>query len=187
MTGVQTCALPIYEVCEQGEVDFVTDVAAKLPLRIVCDLMGIPRSRYDEVFARTNVILGFSDPEYVPDEHDIVTATLTAGGELAALMDEVAASKRGGDGQDLTSVLVNAELEGDTLDAADLASFFILLVVAGLAHGSSAFAQVYKCTGADGRTAYSDKPCATPPGAPSSASARAARTGRARTAHDDSG
>ena len=119
------------EVCERGEVDFVTDVAAKLPLRIVCDLMGIPRSRYDEVFARTNVILGFSDPEYVPDEHDIVTATLTAGGELAALMDEVAASKRGGDGHDLTSVLVNAELDGDRLSPADLASFFILLVVAG--------------------------------------------------------
>jgi uncharacterized protein DUF4124 len=44
-----------------------------------------------------------------------------------------------------------------------------LLVVAGFAHASCAFAQIYKCTDADGRTAFSDKPCATPPGAAGSA------------------
>jgi methyl-branched lipid omega-hydroxylase len=46
-------------------------------------------------------------------------------------MDEVAEAKRGGDGTDLTSMLVNAELEDDRLTHGDLASFFILLVVAG--------------------------------------------------------
>ena len=45
-----------------------------------------------------------------------------------------------------------------------------LLVVAAFAHASCALAQVYKCTGADGRTAYLDKPCATPPGAAGSSS-----------------
>ena len=54
-----------------------------------------------------------------------------AGQDLAQLMGEVAAAKRGGDGTDLTSVLVNAELDDDQLTASDLASFFILLVVAG--------------------------------------------------------
>ena len=44
-----------------------------------------------------------------------------------------------------------------------------LLVVAGFTHASGALAQIYKCTDADGRTAYSDKPCATPPGAVGSA------------------
>ena len=46
-------------------------------------------------------------------------------------MTDVAAQKRGGDGTDLTSQLVNAELADDELTDADLASFFILLVVAG--------------------------------------------------------
>jgi len=118
-------------VCERGEVDFVVDVAAALPLQIVCDLMGIPESQYDFVFEQTNVILGAGDPEYVPDETDILTAILTAGGGLAELMQEVAQSKRGGDGDDLTSQLVNAELEEERLDYSDLASFFILLTVAG--------------------------------------------------------
>ena len=40
-----------------------------------------------------------------------------------------------------------------------------LLMIAGFAHASCALAQIYKCTEADGRVTFSDKPCATPPGA----------------------
>lgn len=116
---------------DRGTFDFVVDVAAALPLKIVCDLMGVPDSQYRFVFDRTNVILGAGDPEYVPDAGDIATALLTAGGELAELMRAVAQSKRGGEGVDLTSQLVNADLDEDELTDADLASFFILLVVAG--------------------------------------------------------
>ncbi|MEZ5406604.1 MAG: cytochrome P450 [Acidimicrobiales bacterium] len=130
--SVQTVAAEIVDdVGDRGEVDFVVDVAAALPLKIVCELMGVPESQYRFVFDRTNVILGATDPEYVPDQTDILTAMLTAGGDLAAVMHEVAESKRGGDGTDLTSQLMNAELEDDRLTGADLASFFILLVVAG--------------------------------------------------------
>ncbi|MDG2112817.1 MAG: cytochrome P450 [Actinomycetota bacterium] len=119
------------QIAERGECDFVTDVAAALPLKIVCDLMGIPESEYDMVFERTNVILGISDPEFQTEGVDFLTALLTAGGDLATLMGEVAAAKKGGDGSDLTSVLVNAELEDDQLTDSDLASFFVLLVAAG--------------------------------------------------------
>ncbi|HSL60131.1 MAG TPA: cytochrome P450 [Acidimicrobiales bacterium] len=130
--SVQDLAAGIVDdIAERGECDFVVDVAARLPLKIVCDLMGIPDSQLDFVFDRTNMILGASDPEYMPEGTDVLTALLTAGGELAALMEEVAESKRGGDGTDLTSMLVNAELDEDRLTHADLASFFILLVVAG--------------------------------------------------------
>jgi cytochrome P450 len=119
------------DVCERGECDFVVDVAARLPLKIVCDLMGIPDSQLDFVFDQTNVVLGAGDPEYVAEGEDILTAILMAGMGLTTLMNEVAESKRGGDGEDLTSMLVNAEVEGERLSDADLASFFILLVVAG--------------------------------------------------------
>ena len=46
-------------------------------------------------------------------------------------MHEVIEEKKGGDGEDLTSQLVNADLGDDEMTDADLASFFILLVVAG--------------------------------------------------------
>ncbi len=123
--------LIVDNVCERGECDFVTDVAARLPLRIVCDLMGIPASEHDFVFDQSNVILGAADNEYVPELGDFVTAILTAGEALSNLMDEVAESKVGVDTGDLTSVLVNAEVDGERLTRAELASFFILLVVAG--------------------------------------------------------
>ena len=119
------------EVCERGECDFVTDVAARLPLRIVCDLMGIPASCHDFVFDQSNIILGAADEEYVPSFGDLITAILTAGKALADLMDDVAESKVGVESEDLTSVLVNAEVDGERLTRAELASFFILLVVAG--------------------------------------------------------
>ncbi|MEZ5228700.1 MAG: cytochrome P450, partial [Acidimicrobiales bacterium] len=130
--SVQALAASIVDdIKGRGEVDFVVDVAAALPLKIVTDLMGLPDSEYQFVFDRTNIILGAGDPEYVPEGTDIVTAILTAGAELAQLMDELATSKKGGDGTDLTSILVNTELADDQLSHADLASFFILLVVAG--------------------------------------------------------
>jgi cytochrome P450 len=121
----------IDEVSDRGSCDFVVDIAARLPLAIVCDLMGVPRSHLDFVFDQTNIILGASDPEYVSEGNDIVASLLNAGGALAELMTDVAASKKGGDGDDLTSILVNAEVDGEQLSAADIASFFILLVVAG--------------------------------------------------------
>ena len=123
--------LIVDEVCERGECDFVTDVAARLPLRIVCDLMGIPASQHDFVFDQSNVVLGAGDSEYVPEFGDLITAILTAGGALAQLMDDVAESKVGVDSGDLTSILVNAEVDGERLTRAELASFFVLLVVAG--------------------------------------------------------
>jgi cytochrome P450 len=121
----------IDEVSDRGSCDFVLDVAARLPLAIVCDLMGVPRSHLDFIFEQTNIILGASDPEYVPRGNDIVSSLLQAGGALAELMTDVASSKKGGDGDDLTSILVNAEIDGEQLSTADIASFFILLVVAG--------------------------------------------------------
>ncbi len=129
---VQEVAVSIVDrIQDRGEVDFVVDVAAALPLKIVCDLMGIPESHYEFVFGHTNVILGAGDPEYVSSAGDSLLALLTAGEELTGLMKDVADSKAGGDGTDLTSVLVNAKLDDDQLSPADIGSFFILLVVAG--------------------------------------------------------
>ena len=94
--SVQQVAADIVDnICERGEVDFVVDVAAALPLKIVCDLMGVPESHYQEVFDCSNVILGAGDPEYVPADGDILSAIFNAGLALQGIMEEVAESKRG--------------------------------------------------------------------------------------------
>jgi methyl-branched lipid omega-hydroxylase len=133
------------EIIERGECDFVTEVAARLPLRIIVDMMGIPRSEEEYIFDRTNVILGFSDPEYVDDLDDpigVTGALLTAGAELAQMVQELGEARQRDPGNDLVSALVTSEVDGEHLSPQELASFFILLVVAGnettrnaIAHG----------------------------------------------------
>jgi len=129
---VQRAATVIVDdVIEKGECDFVTEVAARLPLKIICDMAGIPENDYDFVFSRSNVILGATDPEYVPEGADIAMALLQAGQELSQLMEELARHRAENPSDDLTSALVSANVDGEQLTHQELASFFILLVVAG--------------------------------------------------------
>ncbi|HEY8524828.1 MAG TPA: cytochrome P450 [Acidimicrobiales bacterium] len=142
------------EVAERGECDFVTEVAARLPLRVIVDLMGIPRSEEQFIFDRTNVILGFMDPEYVDPGDDpeaptpYVTAILSAGQDLATMVSELAEDRIAHPRDDLVTALVTSEVDGEHLSPQELASFFILLVVAGnettrnaIAHGLWALTQ----------------------------------------------
>jgi methyl-branched lipid omega-hydroxylase len=128
----------------KGTGDFVLDVAAKLPLKVICDMMGIPPSEYDTIFTRSNVILGLADEEYMPEPNPdlVIMKLLEAGGDLHGLVAELGAARRKNPTDDLTSALVNAEVDGEGLTDQELGSFFILLVVAGnettrnaIAHG----------------------------------------------------
>ncbi|MEK6442780.1 cytochrome P450 [Pseudonocardia sp. T1-2H] len=119
------------DVIDAGECDAVTQISARLPLKIVCDMMGVPASQYEFVFDRSNVILGAADPEYVPDAGNIVAALLGAGADLAGLMKELGEERTKNPTDDVTSALVNAEIDGERLTPEELASFFVLLVVAG--------------------------------------------------------
>ena len=145
-----TAAGIVDDVIERGEGDFVTDIAATLPLRIIVDMMGIPRSQEKFIFDRTNVILGLGDPEYVPDQTEggVMTALLTAAQDLSLLITELGEARVKDPKDDVTSALVTAEVDGETLSPAELASFFILLVVAGnettrnaISHGLLALTQ----------------------------------------------
>ena len=128
-----TAAGILDDVIERGEGDFVTDVAAILPLRIIVDLMGIPRSQEKFIFDRTNVILGLADEEYVPDQTEggIMTALLGAAQDLTLLITELGEARMKDPKEDLTTALVTAEVDGEMLTPSELASFFVLLVVAG--------------------------------------------------------
>jgi len=121
----------IDRVIERGECDFVADIAAPLPLEIIVDMMGIPESQTRMVFEKTNVILGLGDPEIVGEGSNIIATALGAGAELAALMNEMAAERRKHPREDLTTAILNAELEDGAMTSEELASFFVLLVVAG--------------------------------------------------------
>ncbi|MBB5084516.1 cytochrome P450 [Nonomuraea endophytica] len=112
--------------------DFVTEVAARLPLKIICDMMGIPEKDYQFIFERSNQILGGFDPEYAGDDiTKVAERLLNAGMELQQLVQDQAAHRADHPTSDLISALVNANIDGEQLTLQELGSFFILLVVAG--------------------------------------------------------
>jgi len=131
LDSVETiCTEVIDSFCEQGEVDLVEALAQPYPLLIICDMMGIPRSEFDTVLEATNVILGGFDPEYV-GEDDIAERLIGAGVQLVGLMQELVAQRRANPIDDLTSSLVYNDRGDALLTSEEVASFFILLAVAG--------------------------------------------------------
>jgi cytochrome P450 len=115
-----------------GPCDFVPNVAARLPLKIICEMMGIPGEAHEMVIANSNIILSGSDPEFLSQDLDeAVGQILGAGQALADLVTGLAADRGRAPADDLVSALVTANIDGEQLTSAELASFFILLVVAG--------------------------------------------------------
>lgn len=110
-----------------GEADLVTELAGPLPLQIICDMMGIPEEDHQRIFHWTNVILGFGDPDLTTDFDEFLKISMDIGAYATALAED----RRLNHHDDLTTSLVEAEVDGERLTSAEIASFFILLVVAG--------------------------------------------------------
>ena len=110
-----------------GECDFVEEVAAPLPLAIICDMMGIPEEDHKQIFHWTNVILGVGDPEFVGSYEDLMRVAL----EMFTYAQNLGQSRIDSPQDDVTSAMMNAVVDGERLTAQEFGSFFILLVVAG--------------------------------------------------------
>lgn len=139
----------VAEVAPKGECEFVSEVAARLPLAIICDMLGIPRSDQQRIFELTNVVLGVGDPEYVSSVMDL----MAAGMELFQYGLALGEQRLTDPTDDITTALMHAEIEGDdgerhALSPSEMGSFFLLLVVAGnettrtaISHGLHALTQ----------------------------------------------
>jgi cytochrome P450 len=121
----------IDDVADKGSADFVVDIAAKLPVAVICSMMGVDRADWNLMFDLTNQVLGADDPEYQTAEGDRA-ATANAGqrqmfGHFARLLAERRAARR----EDLVSVLVDAEVDGEKLTDEEILFFCYLLILAG--------------------------------------------------------
>ncbi|WP_253851514.1 cytochrome P450 [Mycobacterium sp. 1423905.2] len=110
-----------------GTADLVSALAGPLPLQVICDMMGVPEEDHDRVFHWTNVILGFGDPDLATDFAELIKVSMEIGAYATALADD----RRVNHHDDLTTSLVEAEVDGERLSSSEIAMFFILLVVAG--------------------------------------------------------
>jgi cholest-4-en-3-one 26-monooxygenase len=129
------------EAIASGSGDFVTDVAAELPLQAIAELIGVPQDDRRKVFDWSNDMVGYDDPEYVGDP-------AAAAAELVGYAMAMAEDRRQCPRDDIVTKLVNAQVDGGELSSDEFGFFVILLAVAGnettrnaISHGMHAFLQ----------------------------------------------
>lgn len=114
-------------IAERGTCDFVESIAAELPLLVIAELMGVPRAERRLLFEWSNRLIGFDDPEYAtsPDDGQIAAT------EMYLYANRLVTERRKAPGEDIISVLMNAEVDGERLTEMEFDLFFLLLAVAG--------------------------------------------------------
>jgi cytochrome P450 len=120
------------EALERGECDFVLDVAARLPMAFICEIMGIPRADWPDMFKWGNMIAGNEDAEYQVESGSAVETRQLGTRSIGRYCIQAALERRGGDGEDLLSALGNARIGGRLLTETELAHNGVLYVGAGL-------------------------------------------------------
>ncbi|MEU5989630.1 cytochrome P450 [Spirillospora sp. NPDC047418] len=111
---------------EKGEFDFVADFAGLLPMDVISEMMGVPEA--DRVEVRR-----LADTVVHRDEglNDVPPAGMDAALTLVGYYQDMVAERRRKPSEDLTSALLDAEIDGDRLDDTEIIAFLFLMVVAG--------------------------------------------------------
>jgi len=103
----------------KGGVDYVTDIAAELPLRVIARFLGVPNEERATLFSASNRLLGFEDKEYGTTEEDGRTAAM----DLAMMAYRIAESRKAEPRDDIVTILQNAEVDGERLSEVDFIAF----------------------------------------------------------------
>lgn len=127
------------EARAKGSGDFVTDVAAELPLQVIADLLGVPQEDRLKIFDWSNQMIIFDDPEFGQDPQ-------AASAELLAYFMALADDRKANPRDDIVTKLVKGDAAGNELTSDEFGFFVILLSVAGnettrtaITHGMNAF------------------------------------------------
>lgn len=123
-----------------GEFDFVAEVAADFPIRVLARMLDVPDADIHKLIDWGNRMVGNTDPEHADvladseesEEYRLLPFRSPAAQEVFDYGRALADRRRGRNGVDLVSRLVNQEpMDGIPLSERDFNSYFLLLVVAG--------------------------------------------------------
>lgn len=130
----------VADAVAQGEGNFVTQVAAELPLEAIADLLGVPNDDRHKLFDWSNQMVGAEDPEYAT--HDPKAAST----ELLLYAMGMSAERQAAPRDDIVTRLIQADKDGRGLNDDEFGFFVITLAVAGnettrnsITHGMNAF------------------------------------------------
>ena len=131
-TEIQSLCKEYVDMMEarDGSCDFVRDIALYYPLRIILSILGLPREAEGAMLKLTQELFGNQDP-------DLQREQMADGSGMGTLMafteyfEKVIAERRENPGEDLATVLANAEVDGEPMNTLDQMSYFIIVATAG--------------------------------------------------------
>ena len=123
----ELCGKLIDQLVHRDECELVADLAAELPMQVICELVGVPFEDRHLLYDLSNRLIGFDDPDFAtsPEDGKIAAA------EMYAYAQKLAAERREKPADDLVTKLISAEVDGKKLTDHEFNSFFLLLVLAG--------------------------------------------------------
>ncbi len=121
------CVAILDRVALGHECEFVSAVAAELPIQMLAELFDVPQDDRHKLFEWSNIIIGGDDPDIATSREHVMKAIMEMIGYAMQLYQQRLASP----GSDLISMLVHAQADGKQMEMPDYLSAFVLLVVAG--------------------------------------------------------
>ncbi len=109
-----------------GRCDIIQDFAARLPMDVVSELLGVPQADRDMLRQWADTVV-----HREPGDPDIPSAARQASGQMLAYFRELVAQRKQRRGTDLPSALLNAEIDGARLQDRDVMAFVFLMIIAG--------------------------------------------------------
>jgi cytochrome P450 len=110
-----------------GRVDLVQDVGILVPSMVIGDMLGVPRADAEQLVDWTNRTTAFEDPRLVADLGEVMRALE----EFVPYVNEMVEDRRANPADDLTTALVEAQVDDEHLAHEEIVMFFFLLMVAG--------------------------------------------------------
>jgi cytochrome P450 len=107
-------------------VDYVAEFAGKLPMDVISELMGVPVADRDRIRALADGVMHRDD-----GVNDVPASAIEASINLIVYYQQMIAERRKKPTNDLTSALLDAEIDGDRLTDDEILGFLFLMVIAG--------------------------------------------------------
>jgi cholest-4-en-3-one 26-monooxygenase len=123
----EICHSLLDDLAGRRTADFVTEIAAPLPLWVICELVGAPVADRARIFELSNVLIGSADPEF----QVAAGAQQNAAAEVYAYGAALAERRRAEPADDIVTRLLQPDDNGEALTSDEFDMFFLLLTVAG--------------------------------------------------------
>jgi cholest-4-en-3-one 26-monooxygenase len=118
----------VHTAAERGECDFMRDVAAPLPIAVLCEILGVPDEDRDHIFEWSNLLVGGADPDLGGTLESVIPVYMQLFSYGQRMIEDRRRSPRG----DLMTAIANAKMDdGQPIREDLLNGFFLLMVIAG--------------------------------------------------------